>query len=48
MKADKKKEIRARDAARPSAIKSLVIDLNDQLQSFINALKAASSEDGRN
>ncbi len=45
---EKKKEFRERETARPNTFKSLFVDLNDQLQSFLNALKTASGEDGRN
>ena len=47
MKTDKKKENREREASRPSPFKALFVDLNDQLQSYLNALKTAGSDDAR-
>jgi len=48
MKANKKRIRERETVVRDSAFKSLVIDLNDQLQTYLNALKTASGEDGTN
>ena len=48
MKDNKKKELREREMLRPNSLKALVVDLNDQLQLFLNALKTSSSDDNRN
>ncbi|MDD3119228.1 MAG: hypothetical protein PHQ27_08625 [Victivallales bacterium] len=48
MKDNKKKELRNRESLRPGSVKALFIDLNDQLQLFLHALKTSGSEDNQN